>query len=486
MAPQPKQPERLVALAIAAAAPGLAVLAGLAAFGKLSAASAMGGGVSLLLGCLVLVRPFLSSVRAVRGYAEALGAGREVEPPTGATLLVPELVTAVRRSHEIMQRQRTEAERDRALQARVLDGLPDPVLIADADQRVLHANRAAQDLLAQGLVGRDLTAVIRNPEFRRALDRVAGGSTGSIVAEFTMPVPAERVVEANIFPVGQGGQRPAGRDEPRGVATIAVVLHDITESKRVDQVRSDFIANLGHEMRTPLTNIIGFIDTLRGPAAEDPEARERFLSVMARQSGRMHRLLKDLTSLSAIEQEEHSLPNRTVELTELVRSVADEFEAAAEAAEVTLNVAIDEDLDGNAFVRGDADQLAEVLTNLIDNAIKYGPSGTLIDVQVTSRRRGNDDRPSIFEACVADNGPGIATEHLPRLTERFYRVDSARGAGTDSTGLGLAIVKHIMTRHRGRLTVDSSPGEGSRFCVELPAAVIIGESSDSADRTPAN
>lgn len=487
MAPQPNQPQRLFALAFAAAAPGLAVLAGLTAFGDLAAASAIVAGVCLFLGCLVLVRPFLASVRAVRAYAEALGAGREVEPPTGAALLVPELVSAVRRSHEVMQRQRTEAERDRALQARVLDGLPDPVLIADADQRVLHANRAASGLIGQQITGRDLAAVIRNPGFRQALDKVSRGGAANSTAEFTMLAPAERVLVASIFAVGPGAQRAGGRDEGRGVAAIAVALRDITETRRVDAVRSDFIANLSHEMRTPLTNIIGFIDTLRGPAADDPEARDRFLGIMERQSGRMHRLLKGLTSLSAIEQQEHSLPDEKVDLTSVIRSTADDFEALADAADVSIEIEIAEHMPGEAVVRGAADQLSEVFSNLIDNAIKYCPAETVIRVRLEARdgaRPAKGSAATGFRVCIDDNGPGIPEEHLPRLTERFYRVDAARGPDAEGTGLGLAIVKHILTRHRGRLTIDSRLGEGSRFCVELPgyenSDVAGGSRSDKA------
>ncbi len=464
MPKRPLQPSRLFALAFASAAPGLAVIAVLVFAGRLEPLTGIAAGACILLGSAVLARPFLRGLLAMRAYAEALVSGRGAEPPATASLLMPELVSAVRRAHEVMQRHRGDAERDRALQARVLDALPDAVLIADADNRILFANRAAGDLLGSRIGGQEIGSVVRNPALRRGLESLSASGGEAAHIEFTIPVPAERVLMASLFPVGQApvaGQRPGGG---RGEAAAAVVLHDITERKRIETLRRDFIANLGHEMRTPLTNIIGFIDTLQGPAAEDSAARGRFLEVMDRQAGRMTRLLKGLTSLNAIELQEHTLPSERVDLVAMIRSVVDEFEPQAKAAQAEISLTFDESMSGGAFVRADPDQMAEVISNLFDNAIKYGGDGVSIRVQATA-----GGVPGTYRVCVIDDGPGIPEHHVPRLTERFYRVDPARSPDIGGTGLGLAIVKHILTRHRGRLTVESEPGSGSTFCFELPA-----------------
>jgi two-component system phosphate regulon sensor histidine kinase PhoR len=246
----------------------------------------------------------------------------------------------------------------------------------------------------------------------------------------------------------------------RGGAAAIIALHEVTELKRAEQMRADFIANAGHELKTPLAALIGFIETLRGPARDDPAARERFLAIMDEQARRMARLVDDLLSLSRIELNEHVAPAGRVALGPLIEEVARGLELRAGERGIRIVCAVPDDL---PEVPGDRDELAQIFQNLLDNAISYGKPDS--EVRVTG---GRADGAQVWIA-VTDQGQGIAPGHLPRLTERFYRVDTARSRELGGTGLGLAIVKHILNRHRGRLDIASRPGQGSTFTVSLPA-----------------
>jgi two-component system phosphate regulon sensor histidine kinase PhoR len=235
-------------------------------------------------------------------------------------------------------------------------------------------------------------------------------------------------------------------------------------------MRADFVANASHELRTPLASLVGFVETLRGPAREDGEARDRFLAIMAEQTGRMRRLVEDLLSLSRIEQREHEPPTGRVEVGPLLSGLVEMLEMKARPRQVALTLEVAPDLPA---VPGDRDELAIAFQNLIDNAVKYTRPGTAVKVKANRQDGG-------VQLVVHDQGEGIAAEHLPRLTERFYRVDTARSRQMGGTGLGLAIVKHVLNRHRGRLMVESAVGEGSTFTVLLPA----GEFSTAAKELP--
>jgi two-component system phosphate regulon sensor histidine kinase PhoR len=243
-----------------------------------------------------------------------------------------------------------------------------------------------------------------------------------------------------------------------------LTLHDVTALRRAEQMRADFIANAGHDLKTPLSTLIGFIETLLGPARDDAEARERFLTIMREETQRMARLVDDLRSLTRIEQSEHMPPTGDVALPPLLAHVAAALELRAGERGMRIRLDVPADLPA---VQGDRDQLAQLFQNLLDNAIKYGRPHS--EIAVTA---GTDSARSASDiwVAVADRGDGIPPEHLPRLTERFYRVDTGRSREMGGTGLGLAIVKHILNRHRGRLEIDSAPGRGSTFTVRLPAA----------------
>jgi two-component system, OmpR family, phosphate regulon sensor histidine kinase PhoR len=257
-------------------------------------------------------------------------------------------------------------------------------------------------------------------------------------------------------------------DAPPGDDRVVVLLADRTRERAVERMRADFVANAGHELRTPLASLVGFIETLRGPAADDPAAQRRFLGIMAEQAARMHRLIDDLLGLSRIELVEHQRPTDRVDLIELAGQVAAGFEPALLARKAALAVQVDPALPP---VVGDADQLAQVLQNLLDNALKHGGEG--VSVRLTAEPAPPGERwpaRSGVVLTVADTGPGIAREHLPRLTERFYRVDAGRSRAAGGTGLGLAIVKHIVNRHRGQLRIESTVGAGTNFRIWLPTA----------------
>ncbi len=331
----------------------------------------------------------------------------------------------------------------------VVERLPDPLIVLGEDRGVRRANSAAR-----AAFGADMPAVLRHPDLRAAIDRAFEGSATQ-TADVTLPVPVPREVHAAVVPMD-----PPIADGGRAV----VVLSDRTRERAVERMRADFVANVSHELRTPLASLIGFIDTLRGPAAGDPPAQQRFLAIMGEQAARMNRLIDDLLSLSRIELIEHQAPSDSVELRQLVTRLVAGFEPRLKERSVALDLRMPDDLPA---VTGDADQLAQVLQNLLDNAVKYGREGGTIRVDVEVASAG---RPGVV-LIVADQGAGIPREHLPRLTERFYRVDAGRSRAAGGTGLGLAIVKHIVNRHRGQLSIESEEGVGTKVSVWLPQAI---------------
>ena len=301
------------------------------------------------------------------------------------------------------------------------------------------------------------------PSIFGAITRLAADRAAAVAAvEFTMPVPVERSFDAYVLPLAaEAGTGP--RESP----TVLLALRDMTKVMRADRLRADFVANASHELRTPLATLLGFIETLRGPAKDDGEARTRFLAIMQEQASRMARLVADLLSLSRIELNEHSMPTEIVRLHAVLASVADSL--AMKAAARSMTIELPEDLRALPPVQGDQDELIQLFQNLIDNAPKYGRAGSPIRVLARASEPPSamtPARPAVAVAVI-DQGEGIARQHLPRLTERFYRVDTARSREMGGTGLGLAIVKHILNRHRGFLDIESTPGTGSVFTVFL-------------------
>ena len=332
-----------------------------------------------------------------------------------------------------------------AILAGFADALPDPCVIIDHRLVVVHSNPQADTEFPGLASGSLLTRAMRNPTLLNAIEAVQQSGLPQTV-ELQQTVPNATWHRADVSPL------------PGNEGMIAIMLHSLTEQKRLEQLRSDFVANASHELRTPLTSLVGFIDTLLGPASKDEGARERFLTIMRQQAGRMSALIDDLLSLSRIEMRQHMRPTGTVDLAVLLREVSEGLESQAADAGVKIDVAADDE----TSVTGDRSELYEVFENLIDNAIKYGGDGGRVEVAVAPGRSGYD-----YAVSVTDHGVGIEEQHVPRLTERFYRVDAESSRKKKGTGLGLAIVKHIVNRHRGLMTIKSKPGEGTRVEVLL-------------------
>jgi two-component system phosphate regulon sensor histidine kinase PhoR len=467
----------------ALAAPTVAALAVLWLAGYLPAAAALLAALAVVAALTILATPRL---RQFRTLAAAIGelAHRDQaslsesigDPP------LDELARMVGAAARERDRRRDQLEMTIAANEAVFARLPDPLIMIDRERRIVRANPAAAELFDSPLAGRDLVGVLRNPAVVEAVGEALAERSGRQV-EFVLPVPIERSFAARIEPL-------SAATADGSVALLT--LHDLTAMKRADRLRADFVANASHELRTPLATLLGFIETLRGPARDDTAARERFLAIMDGQTQRMARLVADLLSLSRIEMNEHRQPTEAIDAGRILLTVVDSLQM--KAAEKNMRIVIDgtvrEPLAGGTVqavaslpaVIGDGDELAQVFQNLLDNAIKYGRAVSTIRVtgwafaSPSEHRDGGAPMPALrldgaaIAMSIEDEGDGIAREHLPRLTERFYRVDTARSRELGGTGLGLAIVKHILSRHRGWLDIDSEPGIGSRFTVYLPVA----------------
>jgi two-component system, OmpR family, phosphate regulon sensor histidine kinase PhoR len=340
----------------------------------------------------------------------------------------------------------------------IVASLPDPAIMLDREGRVVCFNARATAMAPALRRGEPASLALRVPEVVEAIRRVGTGA-GSQRIEFSERVPLDRWYAAHVVPV------PAPGSNDAATGFILMSFSDLTPLRRVEEMRADFIANASHELRTPLASLSGFIETLQGPARDDPAARERFLAIMKSQASRMARLIDDLLSLSRVELNVHVQPKTEVELVSIIRQVADALQMLARDRNVAIAIAAPP---GPLVVQGDRDELTRVFENLVENALKYGATGQRVDLTL-SRAEAEE---GVGEAVVAvrDYGPGIPAEHLPRLTERFYRIDVGQSRTEGGTGLGLALVKHILNRHRGRLSIESRPGSGAIFTVRLPLA----------------
>ena len=335
----------------------------------------------------------------------------------------------------------------------ILNRLPDALFVLDRNGRVMFGNSAAEPLIGKAARGRHVASVLRVAPLIAAIESVMRDGTARTI-EYEMPVPVERHFSAFVVPIET--------DDAGASRLCLVLLRDLTEAKRVEAMRADFVAFASHELKTPLASLSGFIDTLRGHAKDDPEAREKFLEIMADQAARMRRLIEDLLSLSRIELREHMRPADEVDLLGVVSDVADGLTPTAQQYGVEVAVTAPA---GLPRIRGDREELAQVVQNLADNALRYGRAGKRVEISLATDKKAG--RPMV-RLSVRDFGPGIAREHLPRLTERFYRVDAAASRARGGTGLGLAIVKHIVNRHQGTLQIESEIGQGSVFTVLFP------------------
>jgi two-component system, OmpR family, phosphate regulon sensor histidine kinase PhoR len=456
----------LTTVLVIAGAPVLALLV-LAATGS---ATPTGAAIAIGLTLLVAIALALLWTRDLEVLSETVRRLDE-DRPVSETPALPGL-ERVGREIERLSRRLAErsavTQRLRRADEAIVERLPDPLIVLAADRSVRRANSAAQ-----AAFGADMAAVLRHPGLRGAIDRAfsdgavpgttpetTNGTTPATArtVELSLAAPVTRELLATVVamdpPLADGGQ-------------VVVVLSDRSRERAVERMRADFAANASHELRTPLASLIGFIDTLRGPAADDPAAQRRFLGIMAEQAARMNRLIDDLLSLSRIELTEHQAPAGRVDLAQLLRGLAAGFEPRLAEHRVTLDLDLAPSLPA---ILGDADQLTQVAQNLLDNAVKYGgEDGTVRLAAEPAEGPRWPARPGVV-MTIADRGHGIPREHLPRLTERFYRVDTGRARAVGGTGLGLAIVKHIVNRHRGQLAIDSEVSVGTTVSVWLPTA----------------
>ncbi|EIE52547.1 phosphate regulon sensor protein, putative [Citreicella sp. 357] len=336
----------------------------------------------------------------------------------------------------------------------IVAAVPLPALLIRRDERIAASNAEATALLGDGLEGRHFITALRQPVLLDAIENTFRDGSPRLTRYLTSDGRQDITYEVSC--------RAVTLEDAPGVM---LTFHDITHLEQASQMRRDFVANVSHELRTPLTALLGFIETLKGPARDDASARDRFLAIMETEAGRMERLVGDLLSLSRVEAEERVRPTDPVNLSNLIRSVLNGLAPLANDADVRLVADLAQ---ADCVVPGDPDQLRQVLTNLVENGVKYSGRGTEVRVSLSAPGFQARLRADGVELVVSDSGQGIDPIHIPRLTERFYRIDTHRSREKGGTGLGLAIVKHIVSRHRGRLKIESALGQGLTLRILLP------------------
>jgi two-component system phosphate regulon sensor histidine kinase PhoR len=335
----------------------------------------------------------------------------------------------------------------------MLKGLPLPAIIIGANEKMRAMNAQAEVLLGAGALDRHHAMTLRQPEVQAALAAALQNGRPGQARHIVQGPSRDQVYRVTVTPLP-------------GEAGVMCVFEDLTEAEQMGQMRRDFVANVSHELRSPLTALLGFIETLKGAAKDDAAARDRFLTIMEREAGRMNRLIQDLLHLSRVEADERVRPTQRIDLRDIVQSTMASLRPLSQSSGVEVRLDCADGVGAEPWVvPGDADQLTQVFQNLIENAVKYGGGGGSVTVRITPDQL---PKSAAVRIEVIDQGAGIDPIHIPRLTERFYRVDGHRSREQGGTGLGLAIVKHIVQRHRGRLFIDSAPGKGSTFRVILP------------------
>ncbi len=436
-------------VAIVSAVPVIA-FALLAAAGLAPAWAAAAGIAVTVLSGTVFALSWARDLARLTDAVRRIETGDPAPARPGPVLLGQLDLTIARVTREIAARA-ARLEQDRRADTMILERLPDPIAVLRADRSVSRRNRAMDTVFGDGL-----DAILRHPALREALDRALEKGEPSS-ADLAIAAPQARELRVTAVPID-----PPLRDGGR----VLAVLADRTREHGIERAHTDFVANVSHELRTPLASLIGFTEPLLGPAEDDPPARRRFLTIMAEQGARMNRLIDDLLSLSRIEMTEHEAPSERVDLGTLIPGVIAAYGARpAGGARIEVEIAA-----GLPEIVADSGEIAQILRNLLDNAAKYGKPGS--PIQLSARRPAPGEpvfpaRPGVV-LRVADQGPGIPKMHLPRVTERFYRVDKGRSRAAGGTGLGLAIVKHIVSRHRGQLAIDSEEGQGTTVQVWLP------------------
>lgn len=426
-----------------------------------------------LLSVLIAI-PTLSDITALTRYVNKLSLNKKTQRPHLSVLSnVGELSQALNQLQHFWESQRIELETALIESKLIFDTLPDVIMMLDRHMTIIRTNNAANHLFGSHLYRKNLADVIESKEWLEAASRVVNGYSVHEQQELFLAGDINRhyILSIEEFPIQEHGNIQA-----------IMILHDITESKRNEQLFADFVANASHEIRTPLTSIIGLVETIQTSAKDDPEAQTQFLGIIAEQSQRMSTLVADLLSLSKIERDLHAKPTDIVDVAAIVERCCNEQQWLADKKHIEIKAQLSDALPP---VIGDEVQLTQVVTNLLSNAIKYSRELSTVKVAVNLSNMApilpdevpgsqpqllSTEASSAIAISITDQGEGIAQEHLPRLTERFYRVDMSRSQKIKGTGLGLAIVKHILNRHHGQLLIESTVGKGSTFTVLLPVA----------------
>ena len=343
---------------------------------------------------------------------------------------------------------------------KIVESSREAVFILDKDRQILFANQAAEKQFGDELVGQSFVRIIRHPECLSAIEEVLQGADRR-ACTISLEKSYRIIFEVSVVDLGKFND---------DLSRIVVSLLDISHVYQAEQMRSDFVANVSHELRSPLTSLSGFIETLQGSARNDPTAQERFLNLMQQEAQRMVRLLSDLLSLSKVEANQRVRPDGEADIVSVLKRIMKTLSEQAEKERKTFVFKSEND---HLSIPGSDDELTQVFQNLIENSIKYAAHNTAIEISVKEHESAIGITGNAVSITVSDHGDGIPRQHLPRLTERFYRVDTHRSRDKGGTGLGLAIVKHIVGRHRGRMQIDSEIGEGSSFKVFLPATKTL-------------
>ena len=358
----------------------------------------------------------------------------------------------------------------------ILNKLEDAIIVLDSDQKIVFQNSHSIDLFENNYTGQNITNLIRSPIVLETLENVYKNKKTKII-EYNSEYGQNLSPRSTNFYNVEISYEKNHLQLTNTKDNYVILMKNITPLKNIEKVRSSFIANVSHELKTPLATIMGFLETIRGPAKDDQKSMSKFLGIMDKETIRMKRLIDDLLVVSKIESDEHIHPTKKVNLLKTIDNVAESLKEYA--MKKNIKIRFNQQLSEGLFVLGNEDELVQVFTNIIDNSIKYGKINSSIDIKAEEVKEQTDQSEDkklfpqlILKISVKDESDGIHAKHLSRLTERFYRVDAARSKEIGGTGLGLTIVKHILNKHRGHLDIKSEINQGSTFTVELPIAPI--------------
>jgi len=458
MSTEPQIPlsKLIKAVGLISAAPAVVILV-YALSGRMTFEHAILGIIAIVLATTFFIHPYISNIIALTDYVRKLAEDKKADEPDLSFLNnLEELSGAVAQLNKSWENRKNQLEAAVTENKIVIEVLPDALFILDKDQRIIRTNGMARHIFGHRITHQRIEEVLPIPELLNAIQNVKQ------VREVEFHI-TEREIKRDYY--AKVTKFPA--NSPSSTDMI-VTLHDLTELKQIRKMRADFVANASHEMKTPLASIIGLVETMQTSAKNDIEAQAEFLQIMSEQAARMKTLIEDLLSLSKIEADT-SPPDKDADIAKIINDAKKHLEWAAKQKNVEIVINYKDEI---PKMLGDENQLSQVLINLIGNSIKYGnaDSDVVVEAKITRKLplEISEKYDKAIQIDIIDKSDGIAEEHIPRLTERFYRVDTARTRKLGGTGLGLAIVKHTLNRHGGLIRITSKKGVGSTFSVFLP------------------